>query len=53
MSVHAQLQILLVKNPLVDRLSPLGPVTTDSIDAIARHMSRFSLAGIRAMAASA
>lgn len=49
MSVHAQIQALLVKNPLVDRLSPFGPVTPDSVDAIARHISRFSLAGIRAM----
>jgi AcrR family transcriptional regulator len=53
MSVHAQIQALLVKNPVVDRLSPFGPVTTDSVDALARHISRFSLAGIRAMAASA
>jgi TetR/AcrR family transcriptional regulator, regulator of cefoperazone and chloramphenicol sensitivity len=50
MSVHAQIHALLVKNPLADRLSPVGPLTQDGVPAIARHITRFSLAGIRAMA---
>jgi TetR/AcrR family transcriptional regulator, regulator of cefoperazone and chloramphenicol sensitivity len=50
MSVQAQIHALLVRNPIADRLVPDRPVTADGVAAIARHITRFSLAGIRAMA---
>jgi TetR/AcrR family transcriptional regulator, regulator of cefoperazone and chloramphenicol sensitivity len=52
MSVQAQIHSLLVKNPIADRLVPERPVTADGVAAIARHIARFSLAGIRATAAA-
>jgi TetR/AcrR family transcriptional regulator, regulator of cefoperazone and chloramphenicol sensitivity len=51
MSVQAQIHALLVKNPIADRLVPdRRPVTADGVSAIAHHITRFSLAGIQAMA---
>jgi hypothetical protein len=52
MSVQAQIHSLLVKNPIADRLVPERPVTAAGVSAIARHIARFSLAGIRATAAA-
>ena len=52
MSVQAQIHALIVKNPIADRLAPDQPVTPDSVAAIARHIARFSLAGIHATAAA-
>ena len=52
MSVQAQIHSLLVKNPIADRLVPERPVTVSGVSAIARHIARFSLAGIRATAAA-
>jgi hypothetical protein len=52
MSVQAQIHALVVRNPIVDRLVPDRPLTPDGVAAIARHITRFSLAGIRAAAAA-
>ena len=52
MSVQAQIHARLVRNPIADRLVPDRPVTADGVAAIARHITRFSLAGIRATAAA-
>jgi AcrR family transcriptional regulator len=52
MSVQAQIHALIVRNPIADRLVPDRPVTADGVAAIARHIARFSLAGIREMAAA-
>jgi hypothetical protein len=46
--IHAR----LVRNPIADRLVPDRAVTADGVAAIARHITRFSLAGIRATAAA-
>ena len=51
MSVQAQIHARLVRNPIADRLVPDPPATADGVAAIARHITRFSLAGIRATAA--
>ena len=51
MSVQAQIHALLVKNPIADRLVPdRRPATADGVPTIAHHITRFSLAGIQAMA---
>jgi AcrR family transcriptional regulator len=52
MSVQAQIHTLLVRNPFADRLVPDRSVTAEGVGAIARHIARFSLAGIQAMAAT-
>jgi AcrR family transcriptional regulator len=52
MSVQAQMHALVVRNPVVDRLVPDRPITPDGVAAIAGHITRFSLAGIRAAAAA-
>lgn len=50
MSVHSQIHALLPNNPVVARLRPGGAVTPEGSRDMARHIARFSLAGIRAMA---
>jgi hypothetical protein len=52
MSVQAQIHALLVRNPIADRLVPDRAVTAEGVATIARHIARFSLAGIRAMDAA-
>ena len=49
MSVQAQIHALLLKNPIADRLVPYRAVTADGVATLARHITRFSLAGIQAM----
>jgi AcrR family transcriptional regulator len=49
MSVQSQM-LALMKNPVADRLHPTAPLTAQSIEATASHISRFSIAGIRAIA---
>jgi AcrR family transcriptional regulator len=51
MSVQSQM-LALMKNPVAERLYPSRPLTPESIEATAGHISRFSLAGIRAIANS-
>ena len=51
MSVQAQL-LALMKNPVADRLHPTMPLTPQSIEETAGHIVRFSIAGIRAIAAT-
>jgi TetR/AcrR family transcriptional regulator, regulator of cefoperazone and chloramphenicol sensitivity len=50
MSVQAQIHALLVKNPIADRLVAERHITADGGATIAHHITRFSLAGIQAMA---
>ena len=50
MSVQAQIHALLVKNPIAERLVPERHITADGVSTIAHHITRFSLAGIQAMA---
>lgn len=51
MSVHAQLQALL-NSPVTSRIHGAAALTSpDHIEQLARHITRFSLAGIRAVAA--
>jgi AcrR family transcriptional regulator len=52
MSIQAQIHALLLRNPIADRLVPDRPVTAAAVAPIAQHITRFSLAGIRAMAAA-
>jgi AcrR family transcriptional regulator len=50
MSVQAQIHALVVRNPIVDRLVPDRAITPDGVAGIAKHITRFSLAGVRAIA---
>jgi TetR/AcrR family transcriptional regulator, regulator of cefoperazone and chloramphenicol sensitivity len=50
MSVQAQIHALLVKNPIAERLVPERHIAANGVATIARHIARFSLAGIQAMA---
>jgi hypothetical protein len=52
MSVQAQIHALLVRNPIADRLVPDRPTTAAGVAGLAQHITRFSLAGIRALAAA-
>ncbi len=49
MSVHAQI-LALLDNPVTERLRPDSAMTPDGVLALARHITTFSLAGIRAIA---
>jgi AcrR family transcriptional regulator len=51
MSIHAQF-LALLDNPIADRLRPDARLTTEGIAEMARHITCFSLAGIRAIANS-
>lgn len=53
MSVQTQINALIMKNALVDRLGLGEPATPESVAAIADHITRFSLAGIRSFSADA
>jgi AcrR family transcriptional regulator len=48
-SVQAQIHAQVVSHPLADRLRDRRSVTPDEVREIARHITRFSLAGIEAM----
>jgi AcrR family transcriptional regulator len=50
MSVHAQIHAVFLDNPVVERLRPFGAITPQAVGDIARHITCFSLAGIRAIA---
>jgi AcrR family transcriptional regulator len=50
MSVQAQIHALITKNAIVERLGLGQSITPESVPAIADHITRFSLAGIRAFA---
>jgi AcrR family transcriptional regulator len=52
MSIQAQIHALLVRNPIAARLVPDRPMTAAGVVPIAQHITRFSLAGIRAMTAA-
>jgi AcrR family transcriptional regulator len=51
MSVNAQMLVLL-DSPIASRFRPTPPVQKDDIPAMIRHITCFSLAGIRAIAAT-
>jgi hypothetical protein len=50
-SILAQTIIWVRKNPIAERLGFVFKPTPDNIDMVARHITDFSVAGIRAVAA--
>jgi AcrR family transcriptional regulator len=52
MSVHAQIIALLDARPVADKLRLAPRLNAEDVPAMARHITCFSLAGIRAIAAS-